>query len=40
VNQEWVFLTKYDVGAWVLDTGATNHMMGCRDSLVDIDEFV
>ena len=27
LNQERVFLAKYDEGAWVLDTGATNHDM-------------
>jgi len=34
LNQERVFLEKYDDGAWILDTGATNHMTGCR--LLDI----
>ena len=32
LNQERVFPAKYNAGAWVLDTGATNHMTGCRDS--------
>jgi len=39
-NQERVFPVKYDEGAWVLDTGATNHMTGCRASLADLDESV
>ena len=40
LNQERVFLANYDEGAWVLDTGATNHMTGCRASLADLDETV
>jgi hypothetical protein len=40
LNQERVFPAKYDAGVWVLDTGATNHMTGCRDSLADLDETV
>ena len=35
-----MFPAKYDEGAWVLDTGATNHMTGCRSSLADLDESV
>jgi len=27
LNQERVFPAKYNEGAWVLDTGATNHDM-------------
>ena len=40
LNQEQVFPSNYDEGAWVLDTGATNHMTGCRASLADLDESV
>ena len=40
LNQEHVSLSKYDEGAWVLDTGATNHMTGCRASLATLDETV
>lgn len=29
---------EYNNGAWVLDTGATNHMTGCRESLASLDE--
>jgi hypothetical protein len=35
-----VFPARYDAGAWVLNTGATNHMIGCRASLVTLDESV
>lgn len=35
-----VFLVEYGEGAWVLDTGTTNHMMGCRESLATLDESV
>ena len=35
-----MFPAKYDEGAWVLDTGATNHMTGCRSSLANLDESV
>ena len=40
LNQEHVSPSKYDEGAWVLDTGATNHMTGCRASLATLDETV
>jgi hypothetical protein len=40
LNQKQVFPSKYAEGAWVLDTGATNHMTGCRASLADLDESV
>jgi len=40
LNQERVFPSKYDEGAWVLDTGATNHMTGCRSALATLDESV
>ena len=35
-----MFPSKYEQGAWVLDTGATNHMTGCRNSLSSLDESV
>jgi len=38
LNQERVFPSTYDVRTWVLDTGATNHMTGCRESLASLDE--
>ena len=40
LNQVRVFPSTYDAGAWVLDTGATNHMTGCRESLASLDESV
>ena len=40
LNQTRVFPSEYEVGSWVLDTGATNHMTGCRDSLASLDETV
>lgn len=40
LNQERVFPEKYEGGAWILDTGATNHMTGCRSSLTSLDESV
>ena len=40
LNQERVFPTEYHEGAWILDTGATNHMTGCREALVSLDKFV
>ena len=40
LNQEQVFPSSYDAGACVLDTGATNHMTGCRESLASLDETV
>lgn len=40
LNQEHVFPVEYDDGVWVLDTGATNHMTGCRESLSSLDESV
>ena len=38
LNQEHMFPTEYNEGAWVLDTGVTNHMTGCRESLASLDE--
>jgi hypothetical protein len=40
LNQERVFPADYGEGAWVLDTGATNHMTGCRAALATLDETV
>ena len=40
LNQERMFLSTYDAGAWVIDTSATNHMKGCRASLATLDEMV
>jgi hypothetical protein len=40
LNQERVFPEKYDDGAWILDTGVTNHMTGYRSSLTSLDESV
>ena len=40
LNQERVFPSTYDAGTWVLDTGATNHMTGCRESLASLDQSV
>jgi hypothetical protein len=40
LNQERVFPTEYEEGAWILDTGATDHMTGCRETLVTLDESV
>jgi hypothetical protein len=40
LNQERVFPSSFDAGAWVLDTGATNHMTGCREALASLDESV
>ena len=40
LNQERVYPSSYDAGAWVLDTGATNHMTGCREALASLDETV
>ena len=40
LNQERVFPREYHEGAWILDTGATNHMMGCREALACLDESV
>jgi hypothetical protein len=28
---------EHDDNLWYLDSGATNHMLGCRDSFIDID---
>jgi hypothetical protein len=40
LNQERVIPSMYEEGSWVLDTGATNHMTGCRASLTNLDESV
>jgi len=40
LNQERVFPSSFDVGAWVLDTGATNHMIGFCEALASLDESV
>lgn len=37
LQQENVHPSEYDDGAWVLDTGATNHMTGCREAFADLD---
>lgn len=34
---ERVFPEEYHEGAWILDTGATNHMTGCREALATLD---
>jgi len=40
LNEERVFPAAYNEGTWLLDTGATNHMTGCRSSLASLDESV
>jgi len=40
LNQERVLPSSYEAGSWILDTGATNHMTGCRESLATLDESV
>ena len=40
LKQERVCPAAYGEGAWVLDTGATNHMTGCREALATLDETV
>jgi hypothetical protein len=40
LNQEHVLPADYEDGAWILDTGATNHMTGCRGALALLDESV
>jgi hypothetical protein len=40
LNQERVIPSDYEDGSWVLDTGATNHMTGCREALASLDETV
>ena len=35
-----MFPSSYDAGTWVLDTGATNHMTACRESLASLDETI
>ena len=40
LNEERMFPAAYNEGTWVLDTGATNHMTGCRSSLASLDESV
>ena len=37
LNQDRVFPGSYVDGAWVLDTGATNHMTGSREALATLD---
>lgn len=39
-NQEHVFSVDYHEVAWVLDTGAANHMTGCQVLLETLDETV
>jgi hypothetical protein len=44
IHEEKVFAhldeEERDVGTWVLDTGATNHMSGCRAAFMKIDTVV
>jgi hypothetical protein len=40
LNQDCVFPTEYDDEAWVLDTGATNHMTRNHAALTALDESV
>ena len=40
LSQERVFPAEHEEGAWVLDTGATNHMTGCREALASLDDSV
>ena len=40
LNQERVFPGVYSEGAWILDTGATNHMTGCSEALSSLDKSV
>ncbi|XP_066311453.1 uncharacterized protein [Miscanthus floridulus] len=40
LNQERVFPVEYHEGAWVLDTGTTNHMTGRREAMATLDETV
>ena len=40
LSQERVFPVGYNEGAWILDTGATNHMTGSRNALASLDEIV
>ena len=40
LNQERVFPAEYNEGAWILDTGATNHMTSCQDAFASLDESV
>ena len=40
LNQERVLPSSYEAGSWILDTGATNHMTGCRESLATLNESV
>jgi hypothetical protein len=44
IHEEKVFAhldeEERDVGTWVLDTGATNHMSGCRAAFMKIDTAV
>jgi|UPI0001A86C5A hypothetical protein len=40
LNQERVFPAEYNDDAWILDTGATNHMTGSWEALTSLDETV
>ena len=40
LNQEHVLPSSFEAGSWILDTGATNHMTGYRESLATLDESV
>jgi hypothetical protein len=45
IHEEKVFAhlhekKEHDAGTWVLDTGATNHMFGCRAAFMKIDTTV
>ncbi|WVZ50199.1 hypothetical protein U9M48_001476 [Paspalum notatum var. saurae] len=40
LNMERVHPEDYDNDTWYLDTGATNHMTGCRSALTSLDESV
>lgn len=40
LNEERVFPKESDDGVWYLDTGAMNHMTGCKSALVSLDKSV